>query len=98
MNNEVVVNFDPKPSTIKTEPCKLTSKDRTENIVRVPSTSKGLGLLPKSEILPGVYLAASVTREVSGSCVTSIINTTETDVKLSYPGLTWKIWIVVKGC
>jgi len=30
MNSEVVINFDPKPSAIKTEPCKLTSKDRAE--------------------------------------------------------------------
>jgi hypothetical protein len=85
INNEVVVNFDPKPSAIKTEPCKLTSNDRTENIVRVPSASKSLGLLPKTHLLQGVYLAASLTREVSGGCVTSIINTTETDVTVEVP-------------
>jgi hypothetical protein len=49
LNDEVVVNFDPKPSTNKTEPCRLTLKARTENIVGIPTTSKGLGLLPKSE-------------------------------------------------
>jgi len=48
MNNQVVVNFDPKPGTNKTEPCRRTLKVRTENIVRVPTTSKGLGLLPKN--------------------------------------------------
>lgn len=85
MNNEVVVNFDPKPSAVKTEPCKLTSKDRTQNIVRVPTTSKGLGLLPKSELLPGVYLAASLMREVRRGCVTSIITMTETDVTVELP-------------
>ena len=85
MNNEVVVNFDPKPSAVKTEPCKLTSKNRTENIVRVPSALKGLGLLPKCELLPGVYLAASLAREVSDGCVTSIINTAETDVTVELP-------------
>jgi hypothetical protein len=60
MNNEVAVNYDPKPGAVKTEPCKLTSKDRTGNIVRISTTSKSLGLLPKSELLPGVHLAASL--------------------------------------
>ena len=57
MNDEVIVNFDPKPTANKTEPCRLILKARTEMILRVPTTSKGLGLLPKSEILPGAYLA-----------------------------------------
>jgi hypothetical protein len=61
INNEIVVNFDPKPSANKTEPCRLTLKARTENIVRIPTSSKGLELLPKSEILPGVYRASSLT-------------------------------------
>lgn len=85
MNNEVVVNFDPRPSEIRAEPCKLTLKARTENVVRVPTTSKGFGLISKSELLPGVYLASSLTREVNGGCVTSIINTTETDVTVELP-------------
>ena len=38
INNEVVVNFHPKPCAIKTKPCKLTSKDRIENIERVTTT------------------------------------------------------------
>jgi hypothetical protein len=38
MNNEVVVNFDPKPSASRTEPCRLTLKARAEN-VRVPAPS-----------------------------------------------------------
>jgi hypothetical protein len=85
MNNQVVVNFDPKPGTNKTEPCRRTLKVRTENIVRVPTTSKGLGLLPKNEILPGIYIASSLTRAVNGVCVTSIINTAETDQKIELP-------------
>jgi hypothetical protein len=66
MNDEVVVNFDPKTGVNKTEPCRLTLKARTENIVRIATSSKGLGLLPKSELLPGVYLASSLTRAVNG--------------------------------
>ena len=57
--NEVIVNFDPKPREIKTEPSTRTLKARTGNIVSVPTTFKGVGLLPKNEILPGVYIAAS---------------------------------------
>ena len=48
MNDEVVVNFDPKPSANKTEPCRLTLKARRENIVEVLTSSKGLCLLRKS--------------------------------------------------
>jgi hypothetical protein len=61
MNNEVVVNFDSRPSEIRTEPCKLTLKARTENIV---TNSKGFGLISKNELLPGLYLASSLTREI----------------------------------
>ena len=45
MNNEVVVNFDPKSSANKTEPCTLTLKARTENIVGLPTFSNGMGLI-----------------------------------------------------
>jgi hypothetical protein len=85
MNDEVVVNFDPKSSENKTEPCRLTLKARTENIVAVQTSSKGLGLLPKEELLPGVYLASSLARALNGVCVSSIINTTETDQTIELP-------------
>jgi hypothetical protein len=85
MENEVTVNFDPKPSANKLEPCRLTVRARTENIVEIPTSSKGLGLLPKGELLPGVYIASSLTRAVNGVCVTSIINTTETDQTVELP-------------
>jgi hypothetical protein len=90
MNDEVVVNFDPKPSVNKREPCRITLKARTENIVGVPTTSKGLGLLPRGELLPGVYLASSLTRAANSICVTGIINTTETDKTLELPCVDFK--------
>ena len=77
MNDEIIVNFDPKPCINKTETCRLTLGARTENIVRVPSNYKNLGLLAKNELLPGVYLASALTRAENGVCVTIIINTTE---------------------
>jgi hypothetical protein len=60
-------------------------KGQNRNIVRIPTSSKGLGFLPKSELLPGVYLASSLTRAVNGGCVSSIINTTDTDLTLELP-------------
>ena len=56
------MNFDVKPCVTNTEPCRLTLKARTENIVNIPTNYKGLGLLDKTELLPGIYLAASLTR------------------------------------
>jgi len=43
MNDEIVVNFDLNPCINKTEPCRLTLRGRTENIVRVPTNYNGLG-------------------------------------------------------
>jgi hypothetical protein len=82
MESEVTVNFDPKPSANKLEPCRLTVRARTENIVEIPTSSKGLGLLAKGELSPGVYIASSLNRAV---CVTSIINTTKTDQTVELP-------------
>ena len=69
------MNFDPKPYINKTNACKLTLGARTENILRIPTTHKGLGLLDKNEILPGVYLHSALTRAENCVCVESIINT-----------------------
>jgi len=79
MNDEIVVNFDPKQCINKTESFRVTLRARIENIVRVPTNYKGLGLLAKNEILPGVYLTSALTRAENGVCVTSVINTTERD-------------------
>jgi hypothetical protein len=85
MNDEVIVNFDPKPTANKTEPCRLVLKAGTEMIVGVPTSSEGTGLLPKSELLPGVHLASSLTKAINGVCVTSIINMTQTDQTVELP-------------
>ena len=85
MNDEIVMNFDLKPCINKTEPYRLTFRARTENIVRVPTNYKGLGLLVKNEILPCVYLASALTRGENVVCVTSIINATERDQTVELP-------------
>ena len=61
MNNEVVINFDEKPCVDKSTPCRLTLKARSECTVNFPTNSKGLGLLDRAEISPGVFSAASLT-------------------------------------
>jgi len=42
-------------------------------------------VLPKNEILPGVYVASSLTKAVNGVCITSIVNRTETDQTVELP-------------
>ena len=62
MNNEVIINFDEKSCVDQPTPCKLTIKARSECIVYIPTHSQGLGLLDWAELVPGVFLAASLTR------------------------------------
>ena len=83
MNDEVIVNFDDKIG--KTEPCRLTLQTRTEHIVNVPTNYKGLGILNKNELTPGLFLATSLTRAKNVVCVTSIVNTTQQDQMISLP-------------
>jgi len=56
---------------------------RSECIVNLPTHSKGLGLLDRAELLPGVYRAASLTCGENGICVTSIVNTNDRDLTVS---------------
>ena len=49
-----------------TEACGLTLKARSENIVNIPTNYKGLGFLDKTELSPGIFLAASLTRGENG--------------------------------
>ena len=83
MNNEVVINSDEKPCVDRPTPCKLFLKASSECIVNLPTHSKGLGLLDRAELLPGVFLAASLTRGENGICVTSIVNTNDRDLTVT---------------
>jgi hypothetical protein len=49
---EVIINFDDTNSVIG-GPRKITLNGRTQNIVQLPITSKGHGIIPKSEIVQG---------------------------------------------
>ena len=93
INDEVIVNFDVKPCVYKTEPCKLTLKARSETIVNVTTNYKVLGLLDKTHLSPGIFLAASLTKGENGVCP-SVVNTTEQDQTVVLPrvyleGLDW---------
>jgi hypothetical protein len=80
--SDVVLKFDNKTNETKNETYKLILKPRTESIVRLPTKSKGLGIIPKGEIIPGVHLAESLTEEINGYCVTSIVNTLEKEITI----------------
>ena len=74
---DLVVKFDSKPDKANSENCKLTLKDRSENIVKLPTNSLGHGLITKKELMPGVCLAESLTKAINGKCTSNIINTLE---------------------
>jgi hypothetical protein len=82
---EVVLNFDDEPDETTDANSILTLKSRAESIVRLPTKSKGLGVISKSELAPGVYLAEALTEGVNGYCVVSIVNTSEEDVTVEIP-------------
>ena len=63
---DVVVKFDPRPDKISSENCKLTLKARSDNIVKLPTKSMGHGLISQKELIPGIYLAESLTKEMNG--------------------------------
>jgi len=54
---EVLINFDNESNKVVNETHRLTLKTRTESIVRLPTKSKGRGIMSKRETVPGVYLA-----------------------------------------
>jgi len=66
----------------------LKLEARTENIVLLPTHSSGQGLIFKQELIPGVYLAESLTVERDGHCITSIVNTLSEEVTLDTPLVT----------
>jgi hypothetical protein len=67
---------------------KLTFPARTELIVKLPVSAGSRieeGLVEKSEITSGVYLAESLVKVISGHIITSILNTREQAVELPKP-------------
>ena len=83
--DDVIMSFDNQANKTKNESHKLTLKTRTESIVQLPTKCKGLGIISKREIIPGVHLAESLTEEINGYCITSIVNTLERDITIDPP-------------
>jgi hypothetical protein len=65
---EVVLEFGDKPDETTEFTQLLTLKARTECIVRLPTESKGTGIIYKGKLIPGVYLAVSLTEGIDGHC------------------------------
>ena len=78
---KVPMSFDNEFNEAKSKSHTQTPKTRTESIVQLPTKSKELGIISKREIVPGVYLAESLTEEINGYCITSIVNTLERDIR-----------------
>jgi hypothetical protein len=74
---EVVLKFDDEPDETTDMNSTLTLKSRAESVVHLPTKSKVLDVISKSELAPGVYLAEALTVGVNGYCVASIVNTSE---------------------
>jgi hypothetical protein len=53
--------------------------------VRLPTKSRGFGIISKGELAPGVYLAEALTEGVDSHCVTSIVNTSEEEITIKIP-------------
>jgi hypothetical protein len=49
------------------------------------SSTTAEGLVERKELLPGVYLAGSLVKVVNGCVITSVMNTTEKEVKMPEP-------------
>jgi len=59
---------------------KLTLPARTELIVLVPVDAEPRvqeGIVERAELMPGVYMAASLVKVSNGCVITSIMNTTK---------------------
>jgi hypothetical protein len=63
---------------------------RLETIVKLPveaEDNQGEGILEKRKLEEGIYVANSLTTVTDGYVITSILNTTEQEIKLPEPKL-----------
>jgi hypothetical protein len=67
--------------------CRITLPPRAESVVRIPVApgSPNVGVISKSEIQEGVFMAAALTKVVDGCAVTSILNVNEVEAEISEP-------------
>jgi hypothetical protein len=85
---DAIVKFDDRDIIDKQDKgINIVLKARCETVVRVPTNSAELktGLISKTELLPGIYMAETLRIVREGGCLTSIVNTTEGEVNESLP-------------
>jgi hypothetical protein len=65
----------------------ITLPPRSETMIEVPISNDGnlSGVVTKEELLPGVHMAETLTKSITGRCVVSILNTIETEVSMQTP-------------
>jgi hypothetical protein len=80
-----IVKFDPKPAKPNSENCMLTLIARSEDVLKLPTKSLGHRIISKKELMPVVYLAESLTKAMSGMCITNIVSTLEEEITLGVP-------------
>jgi hypothetical protein len=86
----VTLKFDENRQTgIETKEIRVVLKPRCETIVKLPTTSRELetGLISKTEISPGVIIAATVTAVREGACLTSVVNLNGSEVTVTLPAI-----------
>jgi hypothetical protein len=75
--------------------CTVKIPRRLETIVKMPVENGVLvegveGIIEKTEITEGVYLASSLIKVIDNQAITSILNTRETDAVIRTPELRWE--------
>jgi hypothetical protein len=68
---EVVLDLDDEPDKAADVNHIVTLKSRGKSIVRVPTKSKGFGIISKHKLAPRVYIAEMLTEGVEGYFVAS---------------------------
>jgi hypothetical protein len=84
---DVIVKFDDRDITDKQDKgINIVLKAMCETVVKVCTNLEELntGLISKTELLPGIYMAETLTIVREGGCLTSILNTTDADVSMSF--------------
>lgn len=85
---DVRLKFDDKSlSREQVREVRTVLKPRCETVVRVSTNSEelGTGLISKTELLPGVVMAETLTVVREGGCLTSILNMNDEEVSVTLP-------------
>jgi len=87
MGNVKLKFYDKVLSDERVREGSIVLKARCETVVKVPTNSEELktGLVSKTELLPGVIIAETLTVVRDGGCLTSILNMNDEEVSLPLP-------------